>query len=128
MVILVCVETPNMQGRLKLIIERFCKTIFSKILNRNTRCYYHFKEECLQFQSDHDVKIAVGTRVEPPQNCYIAQIPGHTNYARSVRQPFPSNTELRFSQQMAVAIIGPFQMLHSHEFHDLATLPTQVMV
>jgi hypothetical protein len=42
--------------------------------------------------SDHDVQIAVGTRVEPPQNCYIAQIQGHTHYARSVRQLFPSNT------------------------------------
>jgi uncharacterized membrane protein len=38
--------------------------------------------------SDHDVQIVLRTRVEPPQNCYIAQIPGHTNYARSVRQPF----------------------------------------
>jgi hypothetical protein len=51
------------------------------------------------------------TRVEPPQNCYIAQIPGHTNYAWSVRQPFPSNTGLRFSRKMAVATIGPFQIL-----------------
>jgi hypothetical protein len=63
--------------------------------------------------SDHDVQIAVGTRVEPPQNCYIAQIPGHTNYARSVRQPFPSNTGLRISREMAVATIEPFQMLRS---------------
>jgi hypothetical protein len=30
-------------------------------------------------QENHDVQSAVGTRVEPPQ------IPGHTNYARSVR-------------------------------------------
>src|SRR5215510_9043054 len=43
-------------------------------------------------QEDRDVQIAVGTRVVPPQNRYIAQIPGHTNYAGSVRQPFPSNT------------------------------------
>jgi hypothetical protein len=41
------------------------------------------------------------------------KIPGNTNYARSVRQPFPSNTGLRFSREMAVATIGPFQMLHS---------------
>ena len=27
-------------------------------------------------QEDHDVQIAVGTRVETPQNCYIALIPG----------------------------------------------------
>jgi hypothetical protein len=51
-------------------------------------------------QEDYDVQIAVGTRVEPPQ------IPGHTNYARSVRQSFPSNTGLRFSREMAVATIG----------------------
>jgi hypothetical protein len=51
------------------------------------------------------VQIAVGMRVEPPQ------IPAHTNYARSVRQPFPFNTGLRFSREMAVATIGPFQML-----------------
>jgi hypothetical protein len=61
--------------------------------------------------SDYDVQIAVGTSVEPPQNCYIAQIPGHTNYSRSVRQPFFSNTGLRFSREMGLAIIGPFQML-----------------
>jgi hypothetical protein len=58
-------------------------------------------------QEDHDVQIAVGTRDEPPQ------IPGHTNYARSVRQPFPSNTALRFSREMAVATIEPFQKLRS---------------
>jgi hypothetical protein len=51
------------------------------------------------------MQISFGTRVEPPQ------IPGHTNYARSVRQPFPSNTVLRFSREMAVATIEPFQML-----------------
>jgi hypothetical protein len=56
-------------------------------------------------QEDHDVQIAVGTRVELPQ------IPGHTNYARSVMQPFPSKTGLRFSREMAVATVGPFQML-----------------
>jgi hypothetical protein len=58
-------------------------------------------------KKDHDVQIAAGTRVEPPQ------IPGHTNYARSVRQSFPSNTGLRFFREMAVATIGPFQMLRS---------------
>jgi hypothetical protein len=58
-------------------------------------------------QSDHDVQIAVGTRVEPPQ------ISGHTNYSRSVRQLFPSNTGLRFSREMEAATIGQFQMLRS---------------
>jgi hypothetical protein len=41
------------------------------------------------------------------------QIPGHTNYASPVRQPFLFNTGLRFSRMMAVATIGPFQMLRS---------------
>jgi hypothetical protein len=63
--------------------------------------------------SDHNVQIAVGTRIEPPQNCYIGQIPGQTNYARSVRQPFPFNTGLRFPREMAVANIGPFEILRS---------------
>jgi hypothetical protein len=64
-------------------------------------------------QEDHDVQIAVRTRVEPRQNRYITQIPGHTNYTRLVRQPFPSNTGLRFSRELTVVTIGPFQMLHS---------------
>ena len=34
------------------IIWGLCKTIFSQVLNRNTWCYYHLKEECLQFHSD----------------------------------------------------------------------------
>jgi hypothetical protein len=58
-------------------------------------------------QEDHDVQIAAGTRVEPPQ------ISRPTNYAWSVRQPFPSNTVLRFSREMAVAAIGQFQLLLS---------------
>jgi hypothetical protein len=61
--------------------------------------------------SDHDIQTAIRTRVEPPQNCYIAQIPGHTNCARSMRKPFRSNTVLCFSREMAVATIGQFQML-----------------
>jgi hypothetical protein len=62
---------------------------------------------------------AIRTRPEPPQNCYIAQIPGHTNYAQSVRQPFLSNTALRFSHEMTVATIGPFQILHSLRVIDM---------
>jgi hypothetical protein len=71
-----------------------------------------FEREMLAVSySDHDVQIAFGTRAEPPLNCYIKQTPGHTNYAQSVRQPFSSNTGLRFSREMAVATIRPFQML-----------------
>ena len=60
-------------------------------------------------------------------------IQGAYKLSEEARQPFPSNTGLRFSREMAVATIGPFQMLRSlcvcnrHEFHDLVTLPTQVM-
>jgi hypothetical protein len=75
------------------------------------RCIFCYEIVHITFgstsQEDHDFQIAVGTRVEPPQ------IPGHTNYVRSVRQQFPSNTGLRFSREMAVAIIGPFQKLRS---------------
>jgi thymidine kinase len=68
-------------------------------------------------QEDHDVQIAVGTRVEP------TQIPERTNYARSVRQPFPSNIGLRFSREMVVATIGPFQILRS-----LCVIDTNFMI
>ena len=41
----------EIQGAYKLS-EDFAKTIFSQIPNRNTWCYYHLKEEGLQFHSD----------------------------------------------------------------------------
>jgi hypothetical protein len=41
---------------------------FTTILKRNICSYI----------SDRDVQIAVGKRVEPPQNCYIAQINVHS--------------------------------------------------
>jgi hypothetical protein len=77
-------------------------------------------------QKDHDVQTAVGTRTEPPQ------ISGHTNYARSVRQPFPSNTGLRFfpldvSSDYRTISNVTFTVCNLHELHDLATLPTQVI-
>jgi hypothetical protein len=72
-----------------------------------------WKRNVCSFITDHDVQIAVGTRVESPQNCYIAQIPGHTNYSRSVRQQFFSNTGLLFSREMTVSTIGPFQIWRS---------------
>jgi hypothetical protein len=102
----------DVQGAYNLS-EYFAKPYFHKywtetqyvtiILNRNFAVSY----------SDYDVQITVGTQVKPPQNCYIVQIPGHNNYARSVRHTFYSNTGLRFFREMAVATIGPFQMLHS---------------
>jgi hypothetical protein len=63
--------------------------------------------------SDHNTQIAFATHVESPPNCYMSQISGHTNYAWSVRQPFLSNTGLRFSREMAVVTVRPFQMLCS---------------
>ena len=41
----------TVQGAYKLS-EDFAKTIFTQILKSNTWCYYHLKEECLQFYSD----------------------------------------------------------------------------
>jgi hypothetical protein len=83
-------------------------------------------------QEDHDVQIAVGTRVEPPQNCYSVQIPGHTNYARSGRQPFPSNTGFMLSPPDGSSDYRTipnvtFIVCNRHEFHDLTTLSTRVM-
>ena len=66
----------------------------------------------------------IGTR---PTNLYIyiyiyIYIQVRINYRR-ISEPFPSNTGLRFSREMAVATIGPFQMYtfsvcNLHEFHD----------
>jgi hypothetical protein len=99
-----------------------CKVIADKVLQGACKYLKYFAkpdDRCILYneivhttfgstsQEDHDVQIAVGTRVEPQQ------IPGHTNCSRSVRQPFPSNTGLRFSREMAVATIEPFQMLRS---------------
>jgi len=43
--------------------------------------------------------------------------------AQKVRQPFPSNTGLRFSREMAVVTTGPFQMLRS-----LCVIDTNLMI
>jgi hypothetical protein len=82
--------------------------------------------------SDHDVQIAVGTRVEKPQNFYFAQIPGHTNYARSVRQPFSlqhwfTHFSRDDSSDYRTIPNVMFTACNRYEFHDLATLLTQVM-
>jgi hypothetical protein len=102
----------KVQGAYKLS-EYFAKPYFHKYWSEIHVVTTIWKRNVCSFISDHDVKIAVRTRVEPPQNCYIAQIPGHTNYARSVRQPFPSNTGLHFSREVSVATIGPLQTLRS---------------
>jgi hypothetical protein len=96
-----------------ILSEYFAKSYFNKFWTEIHDVTTILKRDVCSFISDHSVQIAVGTRVETPQNSYIAQIPGHTNYARPVRQPFPSNTGLRFSREMAVATIGPFQMLRT---------------
>jgi hypothetical protein len=92
----------DIQGAYKL------SDYFAKLYDRCILCNENVHTTCRSTsQEDHDVQIAVGTRVEPPQ------IPGHTNYDRSVRRPFSSNIGLRFSREMAVATIGSFQMLRS---------------
>jgi hypothetical protein len=100
----------GLQGAYKLS-QYFAKPYFHKYWTEMHDVTTTSKRNVCSFISDHYVQIDVGTRVELPQNCYIAQIPGHTNYARSVRQPFPSNIGLRFSREMTVATIGPFQIL-----------------
>jgi hypothetical protein len=61
---------------------------------------------CLWKWWDINIVLDETPQEEPPQNYYIAQIPGHTNYAWLVRQPFPSITGLHFSREMAVVTIG----------------------
>jgi hypothetical protein len=101
-----------MQGAYKLS-EHFAKLddrciLSNEIVNTTFRS---------KSQKDHYVQLVVGTRFEP------LQIPGQANYALSVRQPFPSNTGLGFSREMAVATIGPFQMLRS-----LCVMDTNFMI
>ena len=45
--------------RVRINYRRICKTIFSQIPNRNTCCYCHLKEECLQFYSDLNEHLSV---------------------------------------------------------------------
>jgi hypothetical protein len=82
-------KRAKIQGAYKLT-EYFAKPYFHKYLTEIRDVTTIWKRNVFSFISDYDVQIAVGTRVELPQNCYIAQIPGYTNYARSARQPFPS--------------------------------------
>jgi hypothetical protein len=81
--------------------------------------------------SDHYVRITIGTRVEPPQDCYIEQIPGHQ--LRSVGEATISLQHwftlfLRDDNSDCRTIPNArFTVFNRHEFHYLATLPTQVM-
>jgi hypothetical protein len=59
---------------------------------------------------DHDVQIAVGMPVEPPQRCYFSQIQAHTNYALLEGQPFCQTMMYAFPREMALAALRPFQM------------------
>jgi hypothetical protein len=63
--------------------------------------------------SDRCLKRTTTSKLPSERTLNRHKIPGNTNYAWSVRQPFPSNTGLRFSREMAVATIGQFQMLSS---------------
>jgi hypothetical protein len=62
-----------------------------------------------------DRRLRRTTTSKPPSERALNshKIPGHTNYAWSVRQQLPSNTGLSFSHEMAVGTIGPFQTLRS---------------
>jgi hypothetical protein len=88
------------------------KHVLCDVLNCDVDALSQFWE-CLWNCWDVNIVLGETPQEELPQNCYITLFPGHTNYAQSVRQPFPSNTGLRFSCEMALATIGPFQMLRS---------------
>jgi hypothetical protein len=98
-----------LQGAHKLS-EYFAKPYFHKYWSEIHYVTTIWKKNIFSFIVTLNAFNVRPTRVEQPQKCFIAQISGHTNYAQSVRQPFPSNTGLRFSHQMAIANIGPFQI------------------
>jgi hypothetical protein len=60
--------------------------------------------------SDRGLRRSTKSKLPSKRTLNRHKIPGHTNYARSGRQPI-SNTGLRFSREMAT--IGPFQIVHS---------------
>jgi hypothetical protein len=92
------------QGTYILVLSEYFAKLDDRCILRNEIVYTTFGSTS---QEDHDVQIAVETRVKPPQ------ILGHANYARSVRQPFPSKIGLRFSREVVIANVSPFQMLSS---------------
>jgi hypothetical protein len=80
-------ENFKIRGAYKLS-EYFAKPYFHKYWTETHDVTTIWKRNVCSSISDHDVQIAIGTRVEPPQKFYIAPIPGHTNYTQSVRQLF----------------------------------------
>jgi hypothetical protein len=109
-------ECVLLQGAYKLS-EYFAKTYFHKHWTEIHDVTTNWKMNVCSSISYHDVQIAVGTRVEPPQNYYIAQIPEHTDYARSVAANSLQHW-FTLSLEMTIAIIGPFQMLRSPSVID----------
>jgi hypothetical protein len=87
------------------------QNIFSQILKRNTWCCYHLKEECLQFHSDIKCSpFAQHARCTTTKPLHRANSTTHSTTLCRWSSNF-SNIDLRFSRQMAIATIGPFQML-----------------
>jgi hypothetical protein len=77
-------------------------------------------------QEDHDVQIVVGTRVELPQNSRAHQLRSVGEAAISLQHwlmlfPRDGSSDYRTIPNVT------FTVCNRHEFHDLATLPTQVM-
>jgi hypothetical protein len=109
----------NIQGAYKLS-KYFTKLDDRCICNEIVHTIFRSKS-----QEDHDVQIAVGTRVGPPQ------IPGHQ--LRSVDEatislhhwftlfPRDGSSDYRTIPNLK------YTVCNRHEFHDPATLPTQVM-
>jgi hypothetical protein len=83
--------------------------------------------------SDHDVQIAVGTHVEPPEKKLSRRSYSRTHQLRSVGEAaislqhwftlFPRDGSSDYNTIPNVM----FAACNRHEFHDLATLYTQVV-
>jgi hypothetical protein len=77
-------------------------------------------------QEDHDVQIAVGTRVEPPLNSRTHQLRSVGEAAISLQHWFTLFPREGSSDYRTIPNVM-FTVCNRHEFHDLVTLPTQDM-
>jgi hypothetical protein len=77
-------------------------------------------------QDKHDIQTAVGTHVEPPQNSRTHQLRSVGETAISFQRWFTLFARDGSSGYRTIPNVM-FTVCNLHEFHEIATLPTQVM-
>jgi hypothetical protein len=96
-----------------LHIHKYWVRINYRIILQNLMTDTSYVTELFIPPSDRRLKRPTTSKLPSKSALNRHKIPVHTTYARSVRKPFHFNTGLCFSREMAVATIGPFQMLRS---------------